>query len=88
MGTFPQEGQDFPHLYRELLMADIEWHTNLKKKNGHIRCPRVLMKLSEKIALQLLSNFDPEIAHNLAIKALKFGVIPSTPRFSRKNFGT
>ena len=42
------------------------------------------MKLSEKIALQLLSNFDPEIAHNLAIKALKFGVIPSTPSFHAK----
>ena len=42
------------------------------------------MKLSEKIALQLLSNVDPEIAHNLAIKALKFGVIPSTPGFHAK----
>ena len=42
------------------------------------------MKLSEKIALQLLSNFDPEIAHNLAIKALKIGVIPSTPSFHAK----
>ena len=42
------------------------------------------MKLSEKIALQLLSNLEPEIAHNLAIKALKFGFIPSTPGFHAK----
>ena len=42
------------------------------------------MKLSEKIALQLLSNLEPEIAHNLAIKALKFGFIPSTPAFHAK----
>jgi len=26
-------------LYRELLIADIEWHTNIKKKNGHYSLP-------------------------------------------------
>ena len=36
------------------------------------------MNLSEKVALRLLSNLDPEKAHNLAIRALKFGFIPKT----------
>ena len=27
-------GQDFPHLYRELLITDIEWHLPIKQKNG------------------------------------------------------
>ena len=58
MGTF--RGQDFPHLYRELLIADIEWHTNIKRVI--IRCPRVLMKLSEKIAF--IIKLDRK-AHNL-----------------------
>ena len=36
------------------------------------------MNLSEKVALRLLSNLDPEKAHNLAMRALKFGIIPKT----------
>ena len=39
------------------------------------------MNLSEKVALRLLSNLDPEKAHNLAIRALKFGFIPKTKGF-------
>ena len=32
-------GQDFPHLYRELLMTDIEWHSHIKQKNGEYPLP-------------------------------------------------
>ena len=32
-------GQDFPHLYRELLMTDIEWHCHIKQKNGEYPLP-------------------------------------------------
>ncbi len=40
-----RRGQDFPHLYRELLMADIEWHTHLKKKNGHHSLPESINEI-------------------------------------------
>ena len=43
------------------------------------------MNLSEKVALRLLSNLDPEKAHNLAIRALKFGFIPKTQGFQAKS---
>ena len=43
------------------------------------------MNLSEKVALRLLSNLDPEKAHNLAIRALKFGFIPKTQGFHAKS---
>ena len=43
------------------------------------------MNLSEKIALRLLSNIDPEKAHNLAIRALKFGFVPKTKVFHAKS---
>ena len=32
-------GQDFPHLYRELLITDIEWHSSVKYKNGDHSLP-------------------------------------------------
>ena len=32
-------GQDFPHLYRELLITDIEWHRHVKRKNGDYPLP-------------------------------------------------
>ena len=32
-------GQDFPHLYRELLITDIEWHRHIKRKNGDYPLP-------------------------------------------------
>jgi len=32
-------GQDFPHLYRELLITDIEWHRSVKQKNGDYQLP-------------------------------------------------
>lgn len=34
------------------------------------------MKFSEKIGLKILNSFDPETAHNVALKALKFGLSP------------
>ena len=43
------------------------------------------MNLSEKVALRLLLNLDPEKAHNLAIRALKFGFIPKTQGFRAKS---
>ena len=43
------------------------------------------MNLSEKVALRLLSNLDPEKAHNLAMRALKFGLIPKTQGFQAKS---
>ena len=43
------------------------------------------MNLSEKVALRLLSNLDPEKAHNLAMGALKFGLIPKTQGFQAKS---
>ena len=43
------------------------------------------MNLSEKVALRLLSNLDPEKAHNLAMRALKFGLIPKTQGFHAKS---
>ena len=43
------------------------------------------MNLSEKIALRLLSNIDPEKAHNLAIRALKLGFVPKTKVFQAKS---
>ena len=43
------------------------------------------MNLSEKVALRLLSNLDPEKAHNLAMRALKFGLIPKTRGFQAKS---
>ena len=43
------------------------------------------MNLSEKVALRLLSNLDPEKAHNLAIRALKFGFIPKNQGFQAKS---
>ena len=32
-------GQDFPHLYRELHIRDIEWHRHIKRKNGDYPLP-------------------------------------------------
>ena len=43
------------------------------------------MNLSEKVALRLLSNLDPEKAHNLAMRALKFGLIPKTQGFQQRS---
>ena len=43
------------------------------------------MNVSEKVALRLLSNLDPEKAHNLAMRALKFGFIPKTQGFHAKS---
>ena len=43
------------------------------------------MNLSEKVALRLLSNLDPEKAHNTAMRALKFGLIPKTQGFQAKS---
>ena len=43
------------------------------------------MNLSEKVALRLLSNLDPEKAHNLAMRALKFGLMPKTQGFQAKS---
>ena len=43
------------------------------------------MNLSEKVALRLLSNLDPEKAHNLAIRALKFGFTSKTQGFQAKS---
>ena len=43
------------------------------------------MNLSEKVALRLFSNLDPEKAHNLAMRALKFGLIPKTQGFQAKS---
>ena len=43
------------------------------------------MNLSEKVALRLLSNLDPEKAHNLAMRALKFGLTPKTRGFQAKS---
>ena len=43
------------------------------------------MNLSERVALRLLSNLDPEKAHNLAIRALNFGFIPKTQGFHAKS---
>jgi len=34
------------------------------------------VKFSEKIGLKILNSFDPETAHNVALKALKFGLSP------------
>ena len=43
------------------------------------------MNISEKIALRLLTSLDPEKAHNLAIRALKFGFIPKNKVFQAKS---
>ena len=42
------------------------------------------MNLSEKVALRLLSNLDPEKAHNLAMRALKIWPYTQNSRFSGK----
>ena len=38
-------GQDFPHLYRELLITDIEWHRPVKRKNGDYPLPEDINEL-------------------------------------------
>ena len=38
-------GQDFPHLYRELLITDIEWHSFIKRKNGDYPLPEYINEL-------------------------------------------
>ena len=38
-------GQDFPHLYRELLITDIEWHRPVKRKNGDNPLPEDINEL-------------------------------------------
>ena len=38
-------GQDFPHLYRELLITDIEWHSPVKRKNGDYPLPEDINEL-------------------------------------------
>ena len=38
-------GQDFPHLYRVLLMAEVEWHRVIKKGNGRHYLPEAINEL-------------------------------------------
>ena len=38
-------GQEFPHLYRELLITDIEWHRPVKPKNGDNPLPEDINEL-------------------------------------------
>ena len=38
-------GQDFPHLYRELLITDIEWHRPVKRENGDYPLPEDINEL-------------------------------------------
>ena len=51
---------------------------------GVILYQRLSMSLSEKIGLRLLTSIDPEKAHNLAIRALKLGILSNTPVFKSK----
>ena len=45
---------------------------------------RSLMKIVEKLGLQLLYKTDPENAHHLAIKALKYGLTPKAGVYTSK----
>ena len=38
-------GQDFPHLYRGLLMTEVEWHSAIKKENGCHSLPEAINEL-------------------------------------------
>ena len=38
-------GQDFPHLYRGLLMTEVEWHSAIKKENGCHYLPEAINEL-------------------------------------------
>jgi len=42
------------------------------------------MKIVEKLGLQLLYKTDPENAHHLAIKALKYGLTPKAGVYTSK----
>ena len=42
------------------------------------------MNIVEKLGLKLLHKTDPENAHNLAIKALKYGMIPKRKVYTSK----
>ena len=38
-------GQYFPHLYRGLLMTEVEWHRVIKKENGRHSLPEAINEL-------------------------------------------
>ena len=38
-------GQYFPHLYRGLLMTEVEWHSAIKKENGCHYLPEAINEL-------------------------------------------
>ena len=76
-------GDLFPHLYAALPLAAVRWARPLDDEVGGpalVSGARSVIGFLDRLARPFLRALDPEDAHGMAIKMLKFAPLPPAPR--------